>query len=106
MGLKVKGIKFNIMGINKKCREINQTKNSFLKWLKDRKATHIEVFEGHTKDDSNWDYYRHVSAFVKDTFYNVYFMSWNDKVTIDYSDEENRYNDISIECFNQLVLKN
>jgi hypothetical protein len=91
------------MGIKKKCREINQAKNRFLEWLKDRKAEDIEVFEGQKEDDDGWDYYRHVSAFVGETLYTVYFTMWKDKVKIDYSDEENRYNDMGIEEFNQLL---
>lgn len=90
------------MGIKKKCRELNQAKNRFLEWLKDRKAEDIEIFIG--PDEKNeWDYYRHVSAFVGETLYNVYFTMWNDKVKIDYSDEENRYNNMSIDEFYQLL---
>jgi hypothetical protein len=91
------------MGIKKKCREINQAKNRFLEWLKYRKAEDIEVFEGQKEDGDGWDYYRHVSAFVGQKLYMVYFTMWNDKVKIDYSDEENRYNDMSVEQFYQLL---
>lgn len=90
------------MGIKKKCREINQAKNRFLEWLKDRNAQGIDVFIG-LDEKNEWDYYRHVSAFVGETLYTVYFTMWNDKVKIDYSDEENRYNDMSIDEFYQLL---
>ena len=91
------------MGIKKKCREINQAKNRFLEWLKDRKAEDLDVYEGVKEPEDGWDYYRHVSAFVGQTLYTVYFTMWNDKVKIDYSDEENRYNDMSVEEFYQLL---
>jgi hypothetical protein len=90
------------MGIKKKCRELNQAKNRFLEWLKDRKAEDIDVFEGGDENDE-WDYYRHVSAFVGETLYTVYFTMWNDKIKIDYSDEDNRYNDMSIDEFYDLI---
>jgi hypothetical protein len=89
------------MRIKKKCREINQAKNNFLEWLKDRKADNVDVYEG--EDDGEWDYYRHVSAFVGETLYSVYFTMWNDEVKIDYSDEDNRYNDMSIDEFYNLL---
>lgn len=89
------------MGIKKKCRELNQAKNTFVAWLKDNKADNIDTYEG--VDDGEWDYYRGVSGFVGEKLYTVYFTMWNDKIKIDYSDEENRYNDISIEEFIQLL---
>ncbi len=91
------------MGIKKKCREINQAKNRFLEWLKDRKAEDVDVYEGNKEDGDGWDYYRHVSAFVGETLYTVYFTMWNGKIKIDYSDEENRYNDMSVDEFYQLL---
>jgi hypothetical protein len=91
------------MGLKKKCREINQAKNKFVEWLKERKAEDIDIYEGNSEPDDGWDYYRLVSAFVGETLYTVYFTMWKDKVKIDYSDEENRYNDMSIEDFMQLL---
>lgn len=91
------------MGVKKKCRQLNQSKNRFLQWLKDRNADSIDVYEGEKTEDDGWDYYRHVSAFVGNTLYNVYFTMWNDKIKIDYSDEDNRYNDMSIDEFYNLL---
>lgn len=91
------------MGIKKKCRELNQTKNKFLQWLKDRKAENIEEYEGERTPDDGWDYYRHVSAFIGDTLYSIYFTMWRAQIKIDYSDEENIYNNMSIEEFSQML---
>jgi len=55
------------------------------------------------KDGDGWDYYRTVSAFVGETLYTVYFTIWNGNVKIDYSDEENRYRDMSVDDFMQLL---
>jgi hypothetical protein len=92
------------MGIKKKCREINQAKNRFLEWLKDRKAEDIEVFEGQKEDGDGWDYYRHVSAFVGDTLYSVYFTIWNDTVKIRYSYGKNEYDNMSVDEFYRAFL--
>lgn len=89
------------MGIKKIARPMNASKNKFVEWLKDNKAENIDVYEG--EKSSEWDYYRVVSAFVRDTLYTVYFTIWNGTVKIDYSDKENRYNDMSVEDFNQLL---
>ena len=91
------------MGIKKKCRAINQAKNKFLQWLKENKAESIEVYGG-GNPDSDWDYYRVVSAFIGDSLYMVYFMMWKDaKETIDYSDDENSYKSMNVEEFLQLI---
>jgi hypothetical protein len=89
------------MGIKKKCRELNRAKNKFVAWLKERKAEDIDIFEGGDAKNE-WDYYRAISAFVGNTLYNVYFMMWKGEIHINYSDEENRYEDMSIEEFYQL----
>ena len=89
------------MGIKKIARPINSAKNKFVEWLKENKAEIIDVYEGEKSNE--WDYYRVVSAFVGDTLYTVYFTIWIGTVKIDYSDEENRYNDLSVEDFNQLL---
>lgn len=93
------------MGIKKIARPINSAKNKFLQWLKDNNAEDIHVFEGKDEDGDGdvWDYYRDVSAFVRDKLYVVRFMMYKGVVTIDYSDEENRYNDMSLDDFNQLL---
>ena len=58
-----------------------------------------------TKGEKNdeWDYYRSVSAFVGETLYTVYFEMWHGNVKINYSDEENRYNDMSVNEFLELI---
>ncbi len=91
------------MGIKKIARPINSAKNKFIQWLKDNKAEDIDKYEGEKKDGDGWDYYRTVSAFIGETLYTVYFTIWNGKVKIDYSDEENRYNDMSVDDFVQLL---
>lgn len=91
------------MGIKRKCRELNQAKNKFVQWLKQNNAEDIDVYIG-PDEDNVWDYYRFVSAFVGDTFYMVYFMMWNDRIKIDYSDGENSYSEMGIEEFNQLIF--
>ena len=91
------------MGIKKIARTINKVKNEFVKWLKDNNAEDIDVYEG--KDDENeWDYYRTVSGFVGDSLYTVYFQIWQGKLSIDYSDEENRYDKMSIDEFRQMMF--
>lgn len=91
------------MGIKKIARPINSAKNKFIQWLKDNNAENIDEYEGKKKDGDGWDYYRTVSAFVGETLYTVYFTIWNGTVKIDYSDEENRYDDMSVEDFMQLL---
>lgn len=90
------------MGIKKIARPINKAKNEYLKWLKNRGAECIDDF-GVPQEKDGWDYYRHVSAFVGDTFYNVYFKMFYNKVKIDYSDDYNTYKDMSIDEFMQLI---
>lgn len=90
-------------GIKKITRPLNKIKNEYLQWLKDRNADSIDVYNPKTEKDEGWDYYVVVSAFINDTLYTVYFMMWNNKIDIDYSDKENRYNKMSIEDFKQLL---
>lgn len=91
------------MGVKKIARPINKVKNEFVKWLKDNNAEDIDVYEG--KDDENeWDYYRTVSGFVGDNLYTVYFQIWQGKLSIDYSDEENRHDKMSIDEFRQMMF--
>lgn len=90
------------MGIKKIARPINKAKNTFVKWLKDKDATDIDVFEGDDLD-CIWDYYRSVSAFIGDDLYTVDFHMWQGVIKINYSDEENRHDDMSIEEFLQLI---
>ena len=93
------------MGVKKIARPINKAKNLFVKWLKDRKATDLDVYEGDDLD-CVWDYYRVVSAFIGDDLYTVDFQMWQGEEKIDYSDDDNRYNDMSIEEFLQLINPN
>jgi len=94
------------MGVKKIARPINRAKNQFLKWLKSKGAECVSEFDGEGSEE--WDYYRQVDGFVGDTLYIVYFSIWNGRVSIDYSDEENRYNGMSVEEFLELIpeLKN
>ena len=89
------------MGIKKIARPLNNAKNKFVEWLKDNRATDIDVYEGEKSDE--WDYYRHVSASIGNTLLTAYFTMWNGQIKVDYSDEENKYNDMSIEDFLQLL---
>lgn len=90
------------MGVKRKCRELNQVKNDFLKWLKANKAEDIDVFIG--EDFNNeWDYYRNISAFIGETFYIVTFTMWQDTVKIRYRVEDNIYDNMGIEEFKQLL---
>ena len=91
-----------IMGVKKIARPINQAKNDFVKWLKKHNATDLDVYEGKT-DPDEWDYYRTVDAFIGETLYSVSFKMWQREISIDYCDEENRYNRMSIEEFRQLI---
>lgn len=89
------------MGIKKIAIPINQAKNKFIEWLKKNNAEDIDVFCG--EEDAEWDYYRHVSAFIVENFYFVYFMIWKGNIIIDYSDDENRYEKMTINDFNRLI---
>jgi hypothetical protein len=89
------------MGVKKIARPINKAKNSFIKWLEKNKAEDIDVFSG--VDDNDWDYYKHVYAFIGKKFYIVCFTMWQGVVKIDYYDSENRYNDMSIDEFMELL---
>ena len=53
--------------------------------------------------DSEWDYYMVIDGFINDRLYSVSFMVWQGQESIDYSDEENRYNKMSIDEFMQLM---
>tara|TARA_R110000744_G_scaffold143502_1_gene255451 strand:+ start:394 stop:666 length:273 start_codon:yes stop_codon:yes gene_type:complete len=89
------------MGIKKIARPINKAKNLFIKWLKDNDGESISEYEG--EQDSEWDYYRCVSGFIGSSLYTVYFTIWEGFLRIDYSDEENKYERLSIEEFNDLI---
>jgi hypothetical protein len=86
-------------------KQIDNAKNQFMNWLKANNAECIDEFKGND-NIGNWDYYNVVSGFVNDILYTVYFNIWNGKLRIDYSDEENRYSDMSIEEFLQLGCTN
>jgi hypothetical protein len=90
------------MGIKKIARPMNKAKNAFVKWLKDNNATDIDGLKDNPSDNE-WDYYMMISGFIVDRLYMVSFMVWQGKERIDYSDDENRYNEISIDEFMQLL---
>ncbi len=86
------------MGIKKIARPINKAKNEFVKWLKANDGDNIDVYYGDEDDDPNeWDYYCCVSGFVNDILYTIYFTIWNGRQKIEYSDEVNRYDNLSIQ---------
>lgn len=90
------------MGIKKIARPINKAKNAFVKWLKCHEAEDIDEYEG--AKPSEWDYYRCVSAFIGKTLYVVYFQMWHGEIKINYSDDYNDYENMSINEFLQLML--
>ena len=95
------------MGIKAIARPINKVKNEFVKWLKDNNAEDIDVSDAKVegeKEDLSWDYYMVVSGFIGDILYTVYFQIWEGKLSIDYSDEQNRYNKMSIDEFRQMMF--
>lgn len=91
------------MGIKKIARPMNKAKNHFVKWLKDNNADNIDGLTDNPSSEE-WDYYMAISGFVNNRLYSMTFMVWNGEESIDYSDEENRYNKISIDDFMQMVL--
>jgi hypothetical protein len=90
------------MGVKKIARPMNKAKNTFVKWLKENKATDFDGLKDQPTDDE-WDYYMMISAFVGNNLYTACFMVWQGKESIDYSDEENSYNKMSIDEFLQLI---
>ena len=84
-------------------KKIDQAKNRFLEWLEQNEATDVDVYVGEENQDG-WSYYRHVSAFVGNKFYSVYFMQWKGgEPKIDYRDWTNRYNGLSVGEFYKLL---
>lgn len=90
------------MGVKKIARPMNKAKNLFVKWLKENNAEGIDEYEGED-DNMAWDYYRMVSAFIGERLYIVYFMVWKGDDRISYRDEENSYDDLSIDEFLQMI---
>lgn len=82
------------MNIKKIARPINKAKNEFLQWLRDRNAEDIE--DDTCGPDPEWDYYRVVTAFVKNELYMVCFMIWKGKFEIKYSygDDNKTFNNV------------
>jgi len=91
------------MGIKKIARPINIAKNKFVKYLKDNNVEVLDVYEGKDENNDPWDYYRMVSGFIGDVLYIVYFQIWEGKVNIDYSDGENKYNNLNVQEFMELI---
>ena len=90
------------MGIKKIARPMNKAKNAFVEWLKEKNATDFSGLNDNPTDNE-WDYYMMISAFIGDNLYTVSFMVWQGDESIDYSDEENRYNNMSIDEFLMLI---
>lgn len=91
------------MGVKKIAIELNQAKNKYVVWLKKNKAEDIDIYEGDEDDSSDWDYYRCITAFIDNRLYTVYFEMWNSEIKIRYSDDDNRYNNLNIQEFLQLI---
>jgi hypothetical protein len=89
------------MGIKKIARPMNKAKNAFVKWMKENDVESMDSFEGEHSDA--WDYYRSVDGFIDGRLYCVIFSVWNGKENIDYKDEENRYPNLSILEFMELI---
>ena len=87
------------MGIKKIARPINNAKNQFVKWLKYHKSS-VDTF---VSDDPEWDYYVNVYGFINGHMIDVYFTMWHGEVKIDYRDNENRYENMSIQEFLELI---
>jgi len=87
------------MVIKKIAQPINKAKNQFVKWLKDHKSS-VDTF---TSDDPEWDYYVNVYGFINGYMIDVYFQIYHGEVNISYRDEENRYNNMSIQEFLTLI---
>lgn len=87
------------MNIKKISRPINNAKNSFVKWLKANNVEDLDVYK--FDEDHDWHYYASVSGYVKDNLYtaNFEFYKGHDEPYINYSDGENSYRNLSIECF-------
>ena len=91
------------MGIKKIARPMNKAKNAFVKWLKENDVDCLDIFEGKKEPDDGWTYYRSVTGFVRNNLYTVTFMVWEDIERIEYSDEENRYDNLEITEFMDLI---
>ena len=90
------------MGIKKIARPMNKAKNSFVSWLMRHKADNIDGIDDKPTSDE-WDYYMVISGFIGNNLYTASFMVWRGKERIDYSDEENRYCNMSIAEFIELL---
>ena len=90
------------MGIKKIARPMNKAKNAFVKWLKENNADDIDGLSDNPSPDG-WDYYIVIDGFIGDRLYCVSFMVWEGQERIEYSDDENRYDDLSIDDFLQLI---
>lgn len=90
------------MGIKKIARPMNKAKNAFVKWLKENGATHFDGLHDNPSCEE-WDYYIMISAFIGDSLYTATFMVWRGSEKIDYSDEENSYDRMSIDEFLLLI---
>jgi len=61
--------------------KIKKAKKKFLKkFLKARGACAIHIYT--SKEDPNWDYYSHVTAYVNNTYCSVIFMVQNGEANI------------------------
>jgi hypothetical protein len=82
---------------------MNKAKKAFIVWLKNNNANNVDIFSGEKESNDGWDYYCVVSGFIEDALYTVSFMVWSGSEKIDYSDEYNRYDGMSITEFIQTM---
>jgi hypothetical protein len=88
------------MGIKKIARPINKAKNEFVKWLKKKGATDIDVYDG--SDEPLWGYYREVATNIEDRLLFGRFKMWNGKSCIELF-INNEYKYLTLEEFNDLI---
>lgn len=88
------------MGLKKIARPLNKARNQYIAWLKKKKAKCINEYVGNS---ALWDYYRSISGFIDGRLYTVNFEMWKGNSRIDYRDESNSYDRLSIDEFLQLL---
>jgi hypothetical protein len=83
---------------------IDNAKKMFIDWLKKNYARSINEFNGDSDHDiGSFSYYRNLSCFLNDKYYNVYFKIYEGKILIDYSDDVVDLKDISLLRFKNIL---
>ena len=95
------------MGVKKIARPMNKAKNDFVKWLKKNKAENIGLYFSDHRDTTvikqGWDYYCCVTASIGHVLYDVTFSVWKGEESVDYYNGLNKYEDISIAEFYDII---